>query len=226
MAQVALKKRLMALMVLSLALAAVLGVGAILTENLGIVASKILFSTLVISGVSMLSLAPSIQLERNRNHGLALLGIGSAIVSGLLLLFMIWAERGNDAVLKTTFSMCLAATGLSHASLLLLASLSNRFRPVLFAALALTGAFVGQLVFSIWGEVEPEWRILSINAILLLSSSLAVPILHRMSKLDHASSDADTVNCPCCSASCHCSSGEIDCKACGCSFSVKKLGRK
>ena len=189
-------------LIVSVAISALLGIIALLSERFGETQVKVLLSTLCVAGASILAMACSAVWERGRAHAFALPGIGASILGFLLVLVGIWSEAKADEFWKSATTLVIGATFCAHAALLYLASLAPRFlwvRPATIAATALLGAL---LIYLLWAEddVESAWRVAGILAILGSAGTILTPVFQRMSRGEAADGGASPggPRCPHC----------------------------
>jgi hypothetical protein len=231
MAPIALKRLLLNSMIASLVVTAFCGVMAILF-NLGDFGLRVTLTTLVVSSVSIVGLPPAIQLERKKHRELSFAALGSTAAGAILLLMSIWLETGGENHLRLILTFWIASCTLSMSCLLLLGTLTNRFKVVQVGAILLAVALAGQFIWSIWANQELSWQVVSIVALLFTTSSLAVPVLHRLSALPGSGNSVDpgseatvaNVSCPSCGCSIANDPLGNTC-GCGCKFTIQVMGR-
>jgi hypothetical protein len=208
----------------SIAVSAVLGVWAILVGDFGEFEAKVLLTSLTVSGASILAMACGAAWERRSLVRAAAAGIGTAVVTGALILVGIWGEVGDDEFWRTTAMFSIVACACAHASLLSLAVLESRFRWVQWAAFGLDAALAGSLILFVWDAWTDESaeRFIGVVSILLASATIAAPVLHRMSRLPAAGVLADALFCPSCGNGLQ---DSTQCLACGARFRVEFVPR-
>ncbi|MEO8042829.1 MAG: hypothetical protein ABI646_09485 [Acidobacteriota bacterium] len=182
------------LLIASVGLSAVIGIGVILFGNFGNIEVRILFTTLTVTVTSIFGLACGAYLETRRGKYLPLTGIGLSIVSALMCFLIIWnVFDDNEVFVKSFLTTTLFAAGCSYLSLLSLARLDRRFSWTQIAAVVCTVLLCAVFLYILWFEPEGDsdliYRILGVLGILIATITVVTPILH---KLSHQGGDKDT----------------------------------
>jgi hypothetical protein len=211
----------------SVALSALLGIFAILAGDFGEFEIRVLLTSLIISGVSILVMACGAAREGGGLGGPSRLGIWLALATGALTVIGLWGEIREDDFWKVTGSLAIASTALAHVALTSLARLSTGARPVQLAVYGLSMILAALLVAAIFGQIDSEgfYRAVAILSILLTAGTIAVPILHRMNRME-APAPAFPLRplfCPMCGASLAASEDRTQCHECGARFRVVPL---
>ena len=214
----------------SIVCCALAGIYCLLVGRMGDFEARILGTTGVFGGASILGMASAVPWERHRWHPIGLLGLIAVAVAIVFLLVAIWFEPSwrEFGFYKTMFIACVVAIALPHVGLLSLARLRRGYEWVRFAAVAAIALLAGQIVLSILAEIDEEgwYRVMGVLAILDVSGTLAVPILHRISGI-RAREDIQTtvlvlsLTCPRCSQAQQLPVGQSKCAACGLRFSIE-----
>ncbi|MCU1442289.1 MAG: putative hydrolase or acyltransferase of alpha/beta superfamily [Cryobacterium sp.] len=172
--------------IVSLSLAALVGIFALLFGTFTEVQGRIMLTTLLIGVVSVLALCDLAGLDR-AFRWLSFVGLAAAavtLVAGLLLIWMDWNTGGDTEILWKTLGIAgTAAVSAAHASLLLL--LGRRTNPVvrigLWVTLALIVVVFGLIAALILtdGDVGSEGyaRLLGTVAILDVLGTIIVPVV-------------------------------------------------
>jgi hypothetical protein len=171
--------------VVSVLASAVAGLYPLLFGEWGWYETRVLFTSLCVSGMSILTLAGGAAYERGKLGGLPSLGVVASLLGFSMLIFMIWAEPGGVTFPKIALSLVIFGTASGHASLVALARVPQGYRwaPVcaygtsLFAALLLIGL--------IWEAFEPGsfvFRLLAADAVLFGAFTILVPVFHRVGR--------------------------------------------
>lgn len=181
------KKFFLYLLIGSVAVSALLGIGVILFGDFGALETKILLTTLTVTVTSILGLACGAFLETKRGKILPLAGILLALVSAVLWIFMIWESGANEETLaKVVLSTTLLAASCSHLSLLSIARLERKFVWSLYAAHVSVWGLTAILLFLIWREPANTsdfvTRLIGILSIVIAALTIVVPIFHWLSR--------------------------------------------
>jgi hypothetical protein len=220
------RRRLLLIVLGSIAVNAALGVYAILAPHFGDLQGRVLGTSACATGAGVMTFACLPALEQGRARYLPLAGIAATLVAFALLVVGIWAG-GGDTFGETIGSVFVVAGVGVLGSVLSLARLAPRFRWVLTAALALTCILGVLLLAGIWGDTSGSWgKAVGVVAVLLAAAVLSVPILHRASRAElPATSETGPIEfCPSCGTRLAApASKEAACAACGASFRVDYL---
>lgn len=181
-----LKKFFLYLLIASVALSALIGIGVILFGNFGEFELRILLTTLTVIVTSIMGLACGAFLESGRGRALPVCGIIFAVASAVMWLIVIWHEpTQNQTFVKTLMSITLFAAACSHLSLLSLARLDSKFRWSNYAAHIAVWSLTALLFYLIWFEknFSGDWipRTLGVLSILVAALTILTPILHKLS---------------------------------------------
>jgi hypothetical protein len=179
------------LLISSVVLSAVVGVGVLLFGDWNLVEVRVLMTTLVITIVSVLGLACGAYMEIRNGKHLPLAGIALSVVAGLMSFFIIWDVLDDDEVfIKSFLTVTLLATACAHISLLSLARLDRRFSWTRVSAVACIVLLSSILLFILWleptGESDLIYRVLGVLGIVLASITVVTPVLHKLSSTDEA----------------------------------------
>lgn len=174
------------LLIGSVGLSAVIGIGVILFGDFGQIEVRVIFTTLTITVTSIFGLACGAYLETGRGKNLPVAGIGLSIVAALMCFLIIWdALDDSENFVKLFVTATLLAAACSHLSLLSLARLDRRFSWTRIAAVACVALLLAILLYIIWfephGDSDIVYRILGVLGILLASITVLTPVLHRLS---------------------------------------------
>ncbi|NNE65403.1 MAG: DUF5320 domain-containing protein [Pyrinomonadaceae bacterium] len=180
------KRVFLYLLIASVAVSALLGIGVILLGQFGETESRILGTSLTITVMSLLGLACGANFESGRLKLVPIAGIGLAVISALIWIVIIWSNAdGSEYVLKTVFTSTLLATAFSYSSLINFADLEKKFVWAQYAAYLAAAFLVGVLLYVIWINNEPNEevmaRIIGSNSVLLAALTVIVPIFHKLS---------------------------------------------
>lgn len=181
-----LKKFFLYLLIGSVAVSALLGIGVILFGNFGELETKILLTTLTVTVTSILGLACGAYLETKRGKILPLAGISMAVAAGIFWILVIWNNSAqNDDLAKLLLSITLLAASCAHLSLLSIARLERKFVWSLYGAHILIWSLTAILLFLIWddfGKVSDFTnRIIGVLSIGIAALTIVTPIFHWLS---------------------------------------------
>ncbi|MGB7210877.1 MAG: hypothetical protein WBD27_19640 [Pyrinomonadaceae bacterium] len=181
-----LKSFFLYLLIASIAMSAMIGIGVILFGNFGKFETKVLLTTLTVTVTSILGLACGAYLETGRSRILPLSGIALAIISAVLWIILIWGgELRGKGFVKILMSVTVLAASCSHLSLLSLAQLERRFKWAYFAAHIVVSMLAAILVWLIWTIVDNPsdltGRVIGVLSILVAAITILTPILHKLS---------------------------------------------
>lgn len=181
-----LKKLFLYLLIASVAVSAVIGIGVILFGNFGEFETKILLTTGTVTVTSILGLACGAYLETGRGRLLPCAGIACAVVSAVMWIFLIWnGTIHEDIFVKGLMSVTLFAASCSHISLLSLARLEKKFIWARYAVHASVWSLTGLLLFLIWSTLwhdqEYVGRAIGVLSILIGALTVVTPVFHKLS---------------------------------------------
>ena len=201
------------LILTSVAVGALLAVVALLGAEFGEIHAKIIVTSFSVTGAGMLALASLSAWERSRLGPLP----------------GIWAETESEVYWKAMGTLLVVAAAVALVSLLSLGCLAHRYQWVVNAGFALAAILAVYAIALMWGEVEDQWawRVFSVIWVLLASTTVAVPVLHRTGR-EHPIRHrvlglADEVRfCPLCGEGLTAPFGEsARCPSCGSTFQVE-----
>jgi hypothetical protein len=184
------------LLIGSVALSALIGIGVTLFGNFGSLEVRVLFTTLTVTVTSIFGLACGAYLETGRGKYLPLSGIALSIVSALMCFLVIGDVLDDSEIfIKTFLTATILAAGCSHLSLLSLARLDNRFAWTRTGAAICITLLIAICLYILWfepvGGSDLIYRVLGVLGILLASITIVTPILHRLSS---ANVDVDALD--------------------------------
>jgi hypothetical protein len=226
-------------LVVSLLISAALGIFALLSfDAWGPLQSKVLLTSLTVTGASIAALTCSYHLEKDKNVILASSGIAFAVLGALLLALIIWGEISfqNKTIWRLAFSCVAIAVAQAHVCLLLVANLNPKYEwaqtwgSVFIATLAL------HVLLLIWDMLEfsalqsLNLRVLGINVILVTVLTVLTAIFHKLSQSEKPAPGAvvRTVCCPNCGTvspyKLSNARAEITCNICGSRFGITLYG--
>ena len=180
------KRFFLFLLIGSVAVSALVGIGVLLFGNFGLIEVRILMTTLTVTITSILGLACGAYLESGRAKYLPWAGIVFSVIAALMSFLIIWDVLDDDEVfIKSFLTATILAAALSHFSLLSLARLDRRFGWTRTAAAVCITLLCAILLYIIWFEPEGDsdliYRVLGVLSILVASITVITPVLHRLS---------------------------------------------
>lgn len=192
-------RRALYVLIVSVSLSALLGVGALLSGDFGDLEVRVLLSTLSVSGASILAMASAAAWERQSGRPWAAVGIGASIAGFSLVLIGIWLEPRGDFLWKLAASLITAGCAGAHGALLRLARLAPAHRWLVMATLVIAALLALVVVVEILtkGDGEGLWRLVGVLAILATTGSLVTAILQRLDRRE-MEPVASVVHCPHC----------------------------
>jgi hypothetical protein len=181
-----LKKFFLYLLIGSVALSALIGIGVILFGNFGEFETKVLLTTMTVTITSILGLACGAYLETGRGKILPLAGIFLAVIACVLWIFLVWNGTVHETFFaKTLLSLTLLAASCSHLSLISLARLDKRFgwsNHVLQAAVWILTAILLVLIWQNFATASDLiTRIIGVLSIVIAALTITTPVFHRLS---------------------------------------------
>jgi hypothetical protein len=219
------RRPLLAVVLVSIAVNAALGIYALVAPGFGDTQGKILTTSACVTGAGLFALACLPALERGKLMFLPPLGVAASVAGFGLLVLGLWLEADSAPVWKSAGTLLLVGGWAALSSLLSLARLAPRFQWSFRAAVAL-GLIVTALgVAGMWAEVSSDgfWRGFGVVAVLLGALTLAIPVLQRVSR-DEVAAEAPEGRpvrfCPACGHELR-AGVAVECEACGARFSVR-----
>ena len=221
-------------------ISAVLGIYALLRQDLDTWTFKIIGTTLFVSATSLLIMVNAAGFEKRSVGYFLISGTGLLAALGALPVFLyaLWREPDGDDPWKFAATLAIISVVAGHTSLLSLRPLSAQYRWLKPIASALGGALGVLVIWMFWYEKleSAELRTVGVLSILLVSVTIAIPIL-SISRLtpgddpDRAGGRAgrqpsDGVRyCPNCGHAVRASDEKGRCEECGARFAVRFRAR-
>jgi hypothetical protein len=183
-----LRRLFLYLLIASVALSAVIGIGVILLGNFGEIEVRVLMTTLTVTVTSVFGMACGAALESGRGKYVPWTGIAFSLVSALMCFLIIWNVLDDSEIfIKSFLTATLVAAACSYISLLSLARLEARFAWTRSSAAACVSLLSIILLYILWFEPTGEstliYRILGVLGILLASITVVTPVLHKLSSV-------------------------------------------
>ena len=215
-------------------ISAVLGIYALLRQDLDEWSAKTIGTTLFVSAASLLIMANAASLEKRSVGYFLISGTGLLAALGALPVFLyaLWLEVDDDELWRTAVSLEIISLFAGHSSLLSLRQLSAQYRWLKPIAAVLGGALAALVIWMIWADEfdSAQLRAAGVLSILLLSVTIVIPILSRLVALDDPEraggkagrQRSDGVRyCPNCGRPVSASGEKGFCGECGARFAVK-----
>ena len=182
-----LKRLFLYVLIASVALSAVIGIGVLLFGNFGEFESRILMSTLIVTTVSVLGLACGASIEAGNARTIPFAGITFSVACGVLWMIMLWSsfEPRNDVFIHSLMSVTVLALACSHISLLSIAKLDRRFAWSRIAIHLFIWSLTALLLFVFWTDIDPSEnmiaRVMGVLSIVIAALTLVTPVFHKLS---------------------------------------------
>jgi hypothetical protein len=191
-----LRRLFLYLLIGSVSLSALIGIGVLLFGNFGLIEVRVLMTAVTVTIVSVLGLACGAYIEVRGGKYLPIAGIAFSVIAGLMSFFIIWDVLDDDELfIKSFLTATLLAAACSHLSLLALARLDRRFSWTRISAVVCVVLLCSILLFILWfeptGESDLIYRVLGVLGILLASITVVTPILHKLSAGDDPAAEID-----------------------------------
>jgi hypothetical protein len=200
-----LKKIFLYLLICSIALSALMGIWAILSQEFGSLQERVLATTLTVVGTSILGLACGAFLESPHSRGkplfiVPLAGIILAVLCALLTVWLIWGDVRWEfkGFYKTLFVSLIFSFALAQLSLLSLARLAKRFRWAIVTAyivvLALASIISLLIVFEPPSDDGFVMRALGVLGVIDAAMTVMIPVFHRLSRTEFVDVETPSVD--------------------------------
>lgn len=191
-----LKRLFLYLLIASVALSALIGIGVILFGQFGEFETKVLLTAVTVTVTSILGLACGAFLETGRGRIMPLAGIACALASAVMWMIVIWAWKDqNDTFTKSLMTVTLFAASCSHLSLISLARLDRRFAWSRYAAHAAVWILTAIVVYLIWFVQDDIsdllGRIIGTLAIVIAALTVITPVFHKLSAVETGIAEID-----------------------------------
>lgn len=180
------KKAFLYLLVGSVALGSLLGMVIILRGGWTWYEVRVVLTTITIAAASLCGLALELSKTPMGTNWRPRVGILLTGIAAVLWLIGIWVEISASAFWKTAGSVTILAVANVHVCLLSIARLAPRFRLVHQLGTQVIYGLAVLLVTIMVGEIDSEglWRFVAAVAVVVAGLTLAIPLLHRISKLE------------------------------------------
>lgn len=174
-----------------LCLTAGIAILSVLSGDFGELQVKVLATTLTLSAASITSMACAAFIERRKAGLPGVIGVLFSVAAAAMVVYAIWLEQDGATYWKATLSLIVLAVSSAHAFLLLIPRLSDGLLWTQASATFFITALAAMILFAVWQEVDQEgfYRVMIVISILVVLTTLTIPILARMGR-------ADTTNQP------------------------------
>lgn len=192
-----LKKLFLYLLIASVGVSALLGIGVILFGDFGEFETKILLTALTITCTSVLGLACGAYLETKREKILPVGGIVLAVLSAILWIYLLWQkDMRGDLFVRTLISITILAVSCALVSLLSLARLNKKFIWLRYATHISVWSLTGLLLYFSWSKFDTVPDLLSrsmgVLSIIVAALTVATPVFHWLSR--NAKSETEEID--------------------------------
>jgi hypothetical protein len=181
-----LKRAFLYSLVMSVILAAVLGITLVLRNQWGEFEIRVILTTLTVAAASVGGLACDISRARKGWNLLPAAGLILTAIAVVLVLVGVWSDRQANWYWKTTVCFSVFAIAAAHACLLSVARLPRRFSWVLMVAyqiiFGLATLIAAMIIWDLGDQRMFQW--IAAVSILDAGCSLLIPVLHRLGKTD------------------------------------------
>ena len=179
------KRPLLYLLVVSVVLGAILGIGIVLLNTWGWYEIRVIFTTVIIAVASLCGLACDLSKLPVGPNLLPKSGLCLTAISAALLLVGLWGDLDVEIYWKTAVCFLIVGFATVHVCLLSIAKLVARFRWVYIIGsqviFGLASLLCGIVIFEI--DSEEIFRTVAAISILVAAITLIIPVLHRLGKI-------------------------------------------
>jgi hypothetical protein len=170
-----------------LGVTALIAIISVISKELGELQLKIIATSFTISAASICTMSCAAFIEKKKLIRLGISGILLSIISGILVIFGLWAEMESDSFWHSTYSLIVIALAFAHAFLLSLPNLGEKQAVQGFSFFSI-GVLALLIIIAIWGRIEETgyYQFLSVVAIIVALFTLIIPILLKLSKENQA----------------------------------------
>ena len=179
------KKTVLKTLIFTFIISAVLGISIIFLDLWNDITGKILLSTVVIFGFSIPGLSCSTNYEKAKDKTFSIVGIVTCFISCIYLLLLMWEflefEFFDDLNWKFILSGILLSSSFGHISLLLLIDSKEKIVNYFKNGTIILSVIIDILfLLMIFLEIEIEWKLLAIIAILIVLGTIVTPLLNKL----------------------------------------------
>lgn len=180
------RRRILYLLIGSILFGAVLGLVIVLRGEWSWFEVRVMITAATIAAASIGALACDMARTPRGRNLLPKAGLGLSIAAAALVLGGVWPEVRSDVYWKATACLGVAAVAVVHMCVLSIARLARRFAWVYIVACQVICGLAAIICAMIIGEIdaEPMFQLVAALSIADAAFTLAIPVLHRLSKLD------------------------------------------
>lgn len=184
-----LRRTVMRVFLVSIAVNALLGIWALLVDDFGTTQGKILGTSFLVSAAMLTVLVNGAPVRDRVLWPVPVVAIGAGVAAFGLFIVFVWAEVDAEIPLKLAFSLLVVAGAGTLAALLALVDLPTTYERLQIVAHGLIALLAATVVFAIWAEVDADWiaRLIGVESVLVAAMTLAIPVLGRFSPREEPS---------------------------------------
>lgn len=221
----------------SISTCALMGIYVLLRGQMGTVEGKVLWTTALVCGASILALASAFLWERRRWHPIGMLGLLASVMALATALLLVWYrfppgfrwwERTWGSL---TFTVWVSAIALPCIGMLSFANIHRRFGWVRQGTVIALSSLAGMLMYAfLWQPHHSVLQVLNryigVSAILSVCGALALAVLHMVSRIESRESQRTTdlqveIICPRCTTRQTLPVGRSACANCRLKFALE-----
>jgi hypothetical protein len=223
-------------MVGAFAIAASLGIIAVLVDGLGSTGERVLATSLLVGGFSLACLVCAFVLDRRKARAAMWFGIVLSLAALLLWLVVVWfdpyrwADPWDEFMLKLGLTLTTGSLWCVHFGLLVLPMMQRRaWRIVRVATMVIAALLALQLLFAMWADSfnDVTEKTVAVLAILGSCGTVVTPVLALIERLQQRGQTGAltervrvSVVCPRCQRSQHLAIGKHPCAGCGLQITI------
>jgi hypothetical protein len=215
------KQSILWVLLLTLVATAGVAIWAVLIGEIGDIPEKVLITCGTVSGACILMLPCLAQTEHKYFRYAAWTSVVLILSTAGLTVIFVWTEPGDLATEKLMGSGWIASAAAFAAFVTLLAKLTKAWTWVQAATVLLIATLAGELIYSVWVQVDTGEKILVTNAILMSLGIISTWVLHVIQWLSSRRPGPGRVMCPRCGLVCVETPGDMRCSRCSTVFVVK-----
>jgi len=218
------KRLALRILLISIAVASLLGIFGILADGLRHSALHVWLTSIAISCASLLALAQISAFELPQGRAVSRGGLAITAVTLAVWIAAIWIEPRSDEFWQVAASLLLFAIASAHACVLWLARLPPRAHAVRAAALACDVLLVVLMLAGLWSEFHDQaaGQFLAILCVIESGLTIAVIAISAAARSTPVAGDISEV-CFCvrCGKSLWVAAGDVRCRHCDATFFVE-----
>jgi hypothetical protein len=211
-------------LLVSVAVAALLGIVAILGSHMGKTGIKVLVTSFAFAGASALVMASLSAWELPVARVWSRAGVTGALAGLASVVFGLWVEVNSDSYWKLAFTLVVIGCAGAHGSLVSMARLAPRHQWMRVTALANLVLLAAAVCAAVWSEHDSDagWKAIAVFAILDVAFTLAVGALDLVNRSNAPEGGvAEVCFCPRCGRRLWQPAGEVRCGHCKAAFFIE-----